>query len=311
LAGRIALGRGQVERATSLITRALDTARAAGQPRAVAAAAYCAGLLRVAIGDLDGADGDLSTALAAARTGRDPLRAVRIRLMQTEVERRRGRHNAAQARLDRLARIARTLPPLLLARMDLLRSVLEASGPGGAADPIARLVSATGLGALPIYAGGTRPRGTAGDPIESLAGEVIAIVHACQTAADEAVVLKDVCGRVRRQIHATAVAFVAGPLHRYAALSSVGPRIEASAAERAVTAGLTNAPHRHEDRVEAAVPVRYGGVPIGALCARWTLGSTYEIRRAAAAMEMAAAAAAPVVSAFLGRREGAARAGPI
>ena len=122
-------------------------------------------------------------------------------------------------------------------------------------------------------------------------------------AEDETVVLKDVCARVRHQIHAAAVAFLAGPAQRYAAVASVGPRLDTSAAERAVTAGITIAPHRHEDRVEAAVPVRYGGALIGALCARWTLGSTHDMRRAAATLEMAAAAAAPIVSAFLGRRE--------
>jgi transcriptional regulator with GAF, ATPase, and Fis domain len=113
---------------------------------------------------------------------------------------------------------------------------------------------------------------------------------------------------VRHQIHAAAVAFTAGPLQRYAVLSSAGPRIDAAIAERAVTAGITIAPHRHQDRTEAAVPVRYGGAPIGALCARWTLGSTDDIRRAAATLELAAAAAAPIVSAYLGRRDVAARA---
>jgi DNA-binding NtrC family response regulator len=102
--------------------------------------------------------------------------------------------------------------------------------------------------------------------------------------------------------------FTAGPLQRYAVLSSAGPRIDAAIAERAVTAGITIAPHRHQDRTEAAVPVRYGGAPIGALCARWTLGSTDDIRRAAATLELAAAAAAPIVSAYLGRRDVAARA---
>ena len=152
------------------------------------------------------------------------------------------------------------------------------------AERVSRLVAATGLGALAVYAGDPRAAESAGDPIDSLAGEVIAIVRACQTAADEAVVLKDVCERVRHQIHAAAVAFMAGPLQRYAVLSSAGPRLDAAIAERAVTAGITIAPHRHEDRIEAAVPVHYGGAPIGALCARWTLGSTDDIRRASATL---------------------------
>ncbi len=303
LGARIATGRGQFERATALVTHAVVAARAVDEARGLAAACYCAALVRLAIGDVDAAENDLADALAAARAGRDPLRAARIRLLEAEVERRRGRHGSARARLQRVGRIARTLPPLLRARVDLLQKVLEAGDLGQAADDVSRLVAATGLGALTLYAGGLRAGAAGGDPIESLAGEVIAIVRACQMAADETIVLKDVCARVRHQTHAAAVAFVAGPAQRYGAVASVGPRLDTSSAERAVTAGITIAPHRHEDRVEAAVPVRYGGALIGALCARWTLGSTHDIRRAAATLEMAAAAAAPIVSALLGRRE--------
>jgi DNA-binding NtrC family response regulator/tetratricopeptide (TPR) repeat protein len=308
LATRIALGRGQLDRATSLANQALSTARENDQARSIATASYCAGLVHLAVGDLDAAGRDVIDAIGAARRGRDPLRVARVRIMQAELERRRGRRGAAVAQLERVGRVARTLPPLLRARVDLLRVVVEEADRAHAAERVSRLVAATGLGALAVYAGDPRAAESAGDPIDSLAGEVIAIVRACQTAADEAVVLKDVCERVRHQIHAAAVAFIAGPLQRYAVLSSAGPRIDAAIAERAVTAGITIAPHRHEDRIEAAVPVQYGGAPIGALCARWTLGSTDDIRRASATLEMAAAAAAPIVSAYLGRRDVAARA---
>ena len=308
LAARIALGRGQLDRATALANQALSTAREDDKPRSIATASYCAGLVHLAVGDLDAADRDIIDAIGAARRGRDPLRAARVRIMQAELQRRRGRHSAAVAQLERVGRVARTLPPLLRARVDLLRVVVEEADRARAVERVSRLVAATGLGALELYAGDPRAAESAGDPIDSLSGQVIAIVRACQTAVDEAVVLKDVCERVRHQIHAAAVAFMAGPLQRYAVLSSAGPRIDAAIAERAVTAGITIAPHRHEDRIEAAVPVHYGGVPIGALCARWTLGTTDDIRRASATLEMAAAAAAPIVSAYLGRRDVATRA---
>jgi len=303
LAARVAIGRNQFERATELAAQAVAAARAADAPRGCAAASYCAALVRLAIGDVDVADRELADAMAAAKAGRDPLRAARVRLLQAEVERRRGRHGVARARLERIRRRARTLPPLVQARADLLRAVLEAGDPEQVENQVSRLIAATGLGALTLYVGGCRPRGSGAEPIETLASEVIAIVRACQTAEDEAVVLKDVCARVRNQIHAAAVGFVAGPTDRYAAVACVGPRLDTSVAERAVTTGITIAPHRRDDRVEAAVPVRYGGALIAALCARWTLGSTHDIRRAAVTLEMAAAAAAPIVSACLSRRD--------
>jgi len=307
LAARIALAESAFERATMLTTRAVAATLAGSDARARAAAAYCAGLVHAAVGDLEAADRDLVDALAAARTAHDPLRAVRARLLQVEVDRRRGRSGAAAARLARMARLVRGLPPLLKARAELLAAFVADPGAGHVGERAGRQIGAAGARTLAIYVGGTR---AAADPFESLASEVVAIVHACQTAEDEAIVLRDVCVRVRRQIHAAGVAFVTGPGQRFAMLASDGPRLDVSSAERAVTAGITIAPHRVADRVEAAVPVRYGGAPIGALAARWTLGSTDDLRRASATLEMAAAAAAPIVSALLGRRDAPDRIGP-
>ena len=69
-----------------------------------------------------------------------------------------------------------------------------------------------------------------------------------------------------------------------------------------MAAGISIAPHRHEDRVEAAAPVKQGGSIIGVLAARWTLGSPHDLSRATAILTMAATAAAPIVSAALARR---------
>src|SRR4029077_2428031 len=44
-------------------------------------------------------------------------------------------------------------------------------------------------------------------------------------------------------------------------------------------------------------------VLIGAFCARWTLGSTYDFSRAGVVLTVSAAAAAPILSAALARRE--------
>ena len=62
------------------------------------------------------------------------------------------------------------------------------------------------------------------------------------------------------------------------------------------------APHQLDERVESAVPVRYGGAVIGALAIRWVIGSTPDPARVAGVAEMATAAAAPIVAAALAAR---------
>jgi transcriptional regulator with PAS, ATPase and Fis domain len=87
----------------------------------------------------------------------------------------------------------------------------------------------------------------------------------------------------------------------YVVLSSDGGRIETAVAERAASAGITIAPHRCDDRVEAAAPIRYGGSTIGVLVARWTIGTLRDLTPAASLLTTTAAAVAPIVSAAIAR----------
>src|SRR5262249_23615103 len=83
-----------------------------------------------------------------------------------------------------------------------------------------------------------------------------------------------------------------------------GGRAGRGVAGRALAAGVPIAPRRHEDRIEAAVPVKYGGAAIAALAARWTLGSAAaSTADAMTVLTMAAAAAAPAVAAASARRK--------
>jgi DNA-binding NtrC family response regulator/tetratricopeptide (TPR) repeat protein len=302
LAARIALGNGETSRAMTIVSTVLAAARSAQDAESTAAAACCATLIHLAAGDLDAAERDLSEALSASQRPRDPQRAIRARLLQAEIQRRRGHGRAAATDVRRLARAASAAPPLVRARWNIMSALLD-----DVQDPhavVARHVAASGLGALGLYAGseGAHTRADAGG--DSLVHEAVAIVRACQTAVDETVVLKDLCARLRQQVHAAAIAFVS-PTSASKALTIVegdGARIDPSVAERAMTAGITIAPHRHDDRIDAGVPVQYGGAVIGALCARWTIGSTYDLSRAGQVLEMAAAAAAPILSAAMSRR---------
>jgi DNA-binding NtrC family response regulator/tetratricopeptide (TPR) repeat protein len=301
LAVRVAIARGRVGDATAMARQANAAAEESNDLRARAAARFCQALLRFRIGDVDAAERDLAQTIDIARSAHDPLRIIRARLLQVEVARHRGHHGAAAAQLERLGRLLPSLPPIVRARSQLLAALLsEAHTP---MDIISRHVKTSGLGALAIYAGANGSNDRHVEAFESIAAEVIAIVRACQTAADEALVLKEVCARLRRQLHAVAVAFVSGPSRRYATLAFDGPRVDPAIAERAVTAGVTIGPTCHDNRVEAAVPVHYGGAPIGVLCARWVLGSTHDLRRVSTVLEMAAAAAAPVVAALNARAD--------
>jgi transcriptional regulator with PAS, ATPase and Fis domain len=123
----------------------------------------------------------------------------------------------------------------------------------------------------------------------------------CHVAEDERVVLGQLCVRVRKQLRAAAVAFVIPSNGRWDVLAADGPRFEADIGEQACAAGVTIGPYRRGERLESAAPVQYGGTPIAALCARWTPGAD-ELARAASVLSMAAAAAAPIVSAAIAHR---------
>ena len=304
LSARIAVGQRDAGRALSLVSEVCQRSLAEGDARLRAGAACTAAFVRLTLGDLDAVERDAAESIAAARAAHDPLQAVRARLLQAEAERRRGRSAAAAAHLQRLRRIIPTMPVTVRARWELSKA-LSAAG-AEHAEILARHVAATGLGALALYAVDQR---VAEGGVDPMLEEIVAILRVCQTAEDETIVLKEVCARVRQQLHATAVAFVVTGTGRSGVVIGDGARLDTEIAERAIAAGVTVAPHRHDGRIDAAAPVQYGGVPIGALCARWTLGSTYDLSRGGVVLTVSAAAAAPILSAALARREHVSAAG--
>jgi DNA-binding NtrC family response regulator len=234
--------------------------------------------------------------MASARAAHDPLRALRARLLRAEVERRRGRTATAASYLERLRRAIARAPPLIRIRWQLATALSDASRTDPAAI-VRRHVAATDLGALAAYV--VEPRRSGGETAfagDRLIDDLVAILRVCQTAEDDAVVLKEVCGRVRQHLHAASVAFVEVRDGRTRVIAVEGARPEGDSAERAMSAAITIAPHVRDERIEAAAPVVYGGAPIAALCARWTMGSTYDTSRAAAVLTMTAAAAAPIMA---------------
>jgi DNA-binding NtrC family response regulator len=310
LMARAAVGQRDFSNAMALVTDASELPDVVNQPSWQSSIARGCAFVHLAVGDLDAVERDVATAISAARQAHDPLSAIRARLILAEADRRRGR-TAAVSRVGRLTSAA-SFPLTIRARGRLVTDLLAATADATAI--VRRHVGATGLGALALYAPdtpGARQQGAgAGSAAiasidDSIVHDVVTILRLCQTAEEERAVLKDVCARVRQQLHASAISCVAVAGGRHDVVAAEGPRIEPGIAERAIAAGITIAPYRGaaNGRIEAAAPVQYGGAIVGAVCARWTLGSTYDLSRAATVLTMTGAAVAPLISAAVARRE--------
>jgi DNA-binding NtrC family response regulator len=306
-AARAAVGLGDISRAMSLARGATEEASRHGDPALLARASCAAAFVHLAIDDFDAVAGDVRTAVRAARAARDPMRAIRARLILAESDRRRGRTSMSASFLKRVRRMdPKHLPPIVRARADLIDALAEATA--SHADTAARHASRSGLAALSLYVAdasrgqGASPRQAPRLLTDSSTDGLVGILHLCQTAEDEGRVLAAVCAEVRKELHAAAAAVFVGDRSGVGLMAADGARLDPAIAARAVTAGITIAPHLWNDHFESAAPVRYGGAVIGALASRWPLATPYDLSRAAAVLTMAATAAAPVVSAAIERR---------
>jgi len=301
MTSRVAVGVRDFSRAVSSAADAVQRAQALGGTGLQAEAACAAAFAHLAVGDLDAVERDVATSVAAARAAHDPLRAIRARLILAERARRSSRRPTAAALLTRLKNVATgSLPPIVRARCDLLNELVSASTPASAI--AARHVAATGLTALTLFLPATDAAGRSAGAFEMVVDDLVDILGVCQSAEEESTVLKTVCERLQRQLRAASIAFFGVDGASHVLIASEGGRVEYGIAERAMTSGIPIAPHRCEDRIEAAAPVRYGGRTIGVVAARWALGASHDLSRAASVLTMAAAAAAPAVSAAVARR---------
>jgi len=303
LASRLAVGRGDGGAAVSRASAALEAAHRLAQPAAIAHASYAAAFAHLAVGDRIAMERDIAACVQASRSAHDPLRAFRARLLGAEHACRLGPPRTPPAILRRMANIpAASIPATVRARCAVLGDL--ASSSASAADIVNRHVAATGLQALVLFAPGVAAGSDGTDP--GTIRDILEILGCCQSAEDGPAVLNTVVGRLRRQLHATAIACISpdGGL-----LASDGCRIESRIAERVLAAGQAIAPHLCDGSIEGGAPVRYGGEPIAALVGRWGLGTRHDWSRAAMAITLAATAAGPAVAEVLSRRrEGVVRA---
>ncbi len=301
---RCAIGVRDYARGIALALDAVQRALRSGSEQLATEASCAAAFAHLAVNDVEAVERDVRHCVAAARRSHAPLVAVRGRLLGAEAARRAGRVSAAREVIRRLTGMsAERMPPILAARRDLLSALLESDRAG--LDAVAdRHVQQTGLAALALFAPASSRASAAGVDEDGLL-EVVAILAACQTADDEARVLTDVCARVRRRLQAASVALVTTDGTRLAVVAADGARPETDIAARAISAASPIPPHRVADRLEAAVPVAYGGTVIGALAVRWTLASAYP-SRAVPLLTLIATAAAPVLAALRAARPQAA-----
>src|SRR5262249_34440635 len=137
-------------------------------------------------------------AVTGARTTHHLRRSIAARVLLAEAVGRL-RKSAGDARLRAVDRLVSASTPLIKARW-ALRSM-----PSGDID---RHIAATGLSALTLFVPRPPGRGSVSRASEGFAENIVRLLHVCQTAEDETIVLKQVCERVRADLDAASVAFV-------------------------------------------------------------------------------------------------------
>ncbi len=296
---RIAVARGDPAAAVAGAAGALEAAERLAGPSAIARAANAAAFAHMVVGDRVAMERDIALCVRAARSAREPLCALRARLVGAEHVSRTGHTRAADALLGRIARIPVShLPMTIRARCALLRDLLSASS--SPADVVRRHTAATGLKALALFA----PACTAGSQIaeHAVVTDILDILRCCQSAEEGSAVLGTVLAYLRKRLDAAAVACVSadGVL-----LALEGGRFQSRMAERVLAAGQPILPHVCDGSIEGGAPVRYGGDAIAVLVGRWVLGaspgSAADRSRAALTVTLAATAIGPVVAEALAR----------
>ena len=295
----VSVGTRDFQRAIASALTAVTVAERHADPRDVAVARARSAFVHLAVGDLTAVERDTALSLVAARQAREPLVAARARLIRAEALRRGGKPAVAARVLARITRLrSSTLPPLLRARCDLLADLLSH---GRAREVVSRHVRATALEALALFTPVSQLTSLDFPPI--MVDDIVGILDLCQTSDDEHAVLTEVCRRIRVRLHAVATAVTVPRSGGHVPLASDGGRLDPKIVQRAAAGGLTIAPHRCEDRLEAAAPIRYGGSTIGVLAARWAIGTQHDLTPAATLLTTTAAVVAPIVSAAIIRAQ--------
>lgn len=270
------------------VTRAMEAAERVGAPAGLSRAHAVLALARLRAGDLRQASADGRRAVAYACAAGDARAAMSARLVATDAERQAGQAGPALRLLARLSR--GRLPAILQARATLLRELVRGADPDTSAD---RLVAATGLRALALFA----PRAGARAAAEPRAEEVLALITRLQAADDDLAALTGVCAALRGQLQAAAVGCVVRDGGALTMAAADGGRLGLDTAVRAIQVEQPVRAQPDSGGAEAAAPIRFGGVTLGALAVRWPAGAPMRVERVDALLALASALVAPASAA--------------
>jgi DNA-binding NtrC family response regulator len=291
----VAVGRRDVAGAVARARDALQAAERSSDPAVTSIAAYAAALAHLAVGDVSCVERHVDACVRAARAARDPLRALKARLVGAENVRRAGGASAASRVLTHVKRLASSdLPPIVRARCALIRDLVACQG----SEVVQRHVAASGLPALALFAPLPPSRLSSDVSVDDL----IEVLRGCQLADDDGAALRQASTTIRARLQAAAVAVFVREGSVPVPIVCDGRSIDPDIAARVIAAGQTIAPHGSGDRLAGGSAVRYGGQTLGAVVARWTFGTSLDTARVSALMTVSATAIAPAVAAALARR---------
>jgi two-component system response regulator HydG len=249
------------------------------------------------LGDLEALDIHARAGLAAARAAHLPLRAIKLRLTCIEGyidADNLGRARTAGTHLRALS--DSSLPPLLKMRVD--RALARANGlerrAVGRPSTISAHEAAVGFH--------SRLAATTVDDLDGVS-ELLSLSHQYE---DEAEALSRAAASIRKHTHALGLGIFGCVEGDARPLGSAGTA-NAAIARRSFDAGMAVGPEASTGGVDAAVPIRYLGRPVGALAMRWTVEGPEQADRALAFWSAAAAACAPLVYVLLERQRAPAR----
>ena len=277
LAARAAAAAGDVTTAGKAAARARERATLVGRPLERAAACTAMATVYALLADAAAVKVQVEEGLRAARLAHAPLRAIRLRAALASGLLHAGKPGEARPLVARLARLDLAALPAVVRRP--VEQVLGWKPPASA-----------------VSARVDRPR--------EVADTVIELLGLCQSVNDEEGLARKAVAMLRARLGASvAGCFGLVEAQVLAPIATDGrdpPPLEV--AQRAAETGLAIGPSSTSTRLEAAVPVRFGGQTIGALACRWAADHSPEWPASGAVLGAAAAALAPCLRAVLDRR---------
>jgi DNA-binding NtrC family response regulator len=136
-------------------------------------------------------------------------------------------------------------------------------------------------------------------PQPDMTESFLEILRVCQEIEDESLALARVAVLLRERLSATSAAFIVNEHQSLRAIAHAGAAIPAPArlelASRAIDTGVSVSKSGSDRPEEAAWPVRYGSIVVGALWCHWAGEAPLLAGDAASLMGIAATAAAPAL----------------